>query len=49
MSGYNMGDTLNGRNNANSQGGPITINSAYGKPLYFQQPRTIRLQAKFNF
>ena len=49
MSGYNMGDTLNGRNNGNSQGGPITINSAYGKPLYFQQPRTIRLQAKFNF
>jgi hypothetical protein len=30
-------------------GGPITINSQYGQPLYYQQPRTIRLGVKFTF
>ncbi len=30
-------------------GGPQTINSAYGKPLYYQAPRTIRLQVHFTF
>jgi hypothetical protein len=49
MSPYSVSDALNGRNNLNSQGGPITINSAYGKPLYYQNPRTIRLQANFTF
>ena len=36
-------------NSSNSLGGPLTINSQYGKPLYYQQPRTIRLGAKFTF
>jgi hypothetical protein len=31
------------------KGGPQTINSEYGKPLYWQAPRTIRLQVHFNF
>ncbi len=29
--------------------GPQTINAAYGKPLYYQSPRVIRLQVHFNF
>jgi len=37
----NTGDLLTG--------GPQTINAAYGKPLYYQLPRTIRLQVHFNF
>jgi hypothetical protein len=49
MTPYNLTDALNGRGNQNSQGGPLTISSEYGKPLYFQAPRTIRLQAKFSF
>jgi Carboxypeptidase regulatory-like domain len=50
---YNVQDSLNGKIIAgqfsNSQGGPETINSQYGKPLYWQHPRTIRLQATFTF
>jgi hypothetical protein len=50
---YNLQASLNGTtiNGAasNNLGGPETINSQYGKPLYYQQPRTIRLQAKFTF
>ncbi len=30
-------------------GGPQAINSASGKPLYYQLPRTIRLSARFTF
>jgi len=30
-------------------GGPITINSQYGKPFYYQLPRNIRLGVKFTF
>lgn len=29
--------------------GNITVNSQYGKPLFFQQSRTIRLQLHYNF
>jgi Carboxypeptidase regulatory-like domain len=50
---YNMQASLNGQITAgqfsNSQGGPETINSQLGKPLYWQHPRTIRLQASFSF
>jgi Carboxypeptidase regulatory-like domain len=46
---YSVSDALNGRNNQSSLGSPITVNSQYGKPLYYQLPRTIRLQAKFTF
>ncbi len=52
MSPYNVSQVLN-IDNVNYTGtersGPITINSQYGKPLYYQQPRTIRLGAKFTF
>jgi hypothetical protein len=43
---YSISDVLN---SSNSQGGPLTINSQYGKPMYFQAARTIRLGAKFVF
>ena len=46
MSPYSVSSVLNSNN---SQSGPITINSQYGKPLYYQLPRTIRLGAKFTF
>jgi hypothetical protein len=46
---YNVSDAFNGMNGLSHTGGPITVNSQYGKPLYYQQPRTIRLQAKFTF
>ena len=46
---YNVTQALNGVNNGNNLGGPETINSQYGKPLYYQLPRTIRLQARFTF
>ncbi len=43
---YNVTNMLS---NGGVSGGPQTINSAYGKPLYYQNPRTIRLQVHFNF
>jgi hypothetical protein len=46
---YSVQQALNGIDGQNNQGGPETINSQYGKPLYYQQPRTIRLQARFTF
>lgn len=50
---YDVQASLNGTpiggQPSNSLGGPETINSQYGKPLYWQHPRTIRLQASFTF
>jgi len=53
---YNVQNSLNGipiggqlSNNVAGGSGPETINSQYGKPLYWQHPRTIRLQATFTF
>jgi hypothetical protein len=46
MSPYNVTNTLM---SGGVSGGPQTINSEYGKPLFWQQPRTIRLQVHFNF
>jgi hypothetical protein len=43
---YNLNNILTSNN---SQGGPITVNSQYGKPLYYQLARTIRLGVKFSF
>jgi hypothetical protein len=43
---YNVSNVLNSQNNL---GAPETVNSQYGKPLYFQLARTIRLQARFTF
>ena len=56
---YNVAASLNGTpiNGAPSNGNnadattaiPETISAEYGKPLYYQQPRTIRLQVNFSF
>ena len=46
MNKYNVSDVLNSNNNL---GAAETINSQYGKPMYFQLARTIRLGAKFSF
>jgi hypothetical protein len=50
---YNIQASLNGTpingQPSNNLGGPETINSQYGKPLYYQHPRGIRLQASFTF
>jgi hypothetical protein len=50
---YNVQSSLNGTpingQPSNNVGGPETINSQYGKPLYYQHPRGIRLSAAFNF
>jgi hypothetical protein len=38
-----------GLNSSLFTAGPQTLNSQYGKPLYYQQTRTIRLGVKFTF
>jgi hypothetical protein len=43
---YSVSQLLNSNN---SVGGPETVNSQYGKPLYYQLARTIRLGVKFSF
>jgi hypothetical protein len=53
MSPYNVQTALNGTvvagNFTNSQGGPETVSSLYGKPLYYQLPRTLRLAFHYQF
>jgi hypothetical protein len=53
MTPYNVQSSLNGESIngtvSNSTSGPETINSQYGKPLYHQLPRTLRLQLTFTF
>ena len=53
MTPYDVQGSLNGNpiggQLSNSQAGPETINSQYGKPLYWQHPRTIRMQLTFSF
>jgi len=49
MHPYNLSSVLNSTPYSNATGGPITINSQYGTPLFYQLARTIRLQAKFTF
>jgi hypothetical protein len=46
MSKYSVADVLS---SSNSQGGPITVNSQYGKPMCYQLARTIRLGFKLTF
>ena len=48
MSPYNLTSVLS-HTLSNPTGGPITINSQYATPLFYQLARTIRLQAKFTF
>jgi hypothetical protein len=43
---YNITNLLNA---SNSQPGPITVNSQYGKPIIWQQPRSLRLSIKYSF
>lgn len=45
---YNVQSLLNS-GSLFTGGGPITINSQYGKPLFYQTSRTIRLGVKFTF
>jgi hypothetical protein len=53
MAPYNIQQSLNGQaiagNPSNNLGGPETLNSQYGKPLYYQLPRTIRLAFHYTF
>lgn len=58
MNAYSVSDVLNGapaganpdgRPTQNNVGGPESISSLYGKPLSYQNPRTIRLQINFTF
>ena len=50
---YNVQASLNGApiggQLSNSQAGPMTISSEYGKPLYYQLPRNLRLAVRFTF
>jgi hypothetical protein len=47
MHPYNVQALLN--SSLSTGGLPITISSQYGKPLYWQIPRTIRLQLRYTF
>jgi hypothetical protein len=50
MHAYNVSNVLNDNGtHLNNVYGPETISNEYGKPLYYQAPRTIRLQAHFTF
>jgi hypothetical protein len=47
---YNVSTLLNsGGGVTGTPGGPITINSLYGKPMYFQTSRNIYMSVKFSF
>jgi hypothetical protein len=56
---YSLADMLNGQyinggtsydnGSLNSQGGPLTLSSEYGKPHTYQLARTIRLAVNFTF
>ncbi len=50
LNGVNVnGGSVNDNGTLNSQGGPITLSSLYGKGLHYQLPRTIRFAIHFNF
>lgn len=52
MTPYNLSTVLNSANQQAAFGappGPVTINSQYGKPLYYQLARNFRLGVKFTF
>jgi len=48
MNPYNISTALNS-GSIFTGGAPITINAEYGKPLFYQLSRTIRLGVKFTF
>ncbi len=49
MSKYDYKAAMNGPNNGTPNGGPITVDSMYGKPYEYQQARNIRLGLHFTF
>jgi hypothetical protein len=50
MNPYNVSDVLNGvGTHTNNVYGPETISAEYGKPIYYQIPRHLRLQVSFTF
>ena len=50
LAGSLNGTVANSNSNCTIAGcAPETINSQYGKPLYYQQPRYIRLQLNYSF
>jgi hypothetical protein len=49
MSKYDYANTMRNSFWGSTAGGPITINSEYGKPYLFQLSRNIRLGAHFTF
>jgi hypothetical protein len=47
---YNVPALLNsGGGSTGTPGGPITVSSLYGKPLYYQLSRNLRMAVKFTF
>jgi hypothetical protein len=46
---YDWKALLNTSSKSGSGGGPITINSQYGKPFEYQVGRNIRFQLHYNF
>jgi hypothetical protein len=49
MNKYNYLAEMNASPLGSSAGGPITINSEYGKPYLYQLSRNIRLGIHFTF
>jgi outer membrane receptor protein involved in Fe transport len=50
MNPYSVSNVLNGiGTHTNNVYGPETISAEYGKPIYYQIPRHIRLQVNFTF
>jgi hypothetical protein len=50
MSKYDYTAAMNtGADNGTTYGGPIVVDSMYGKPYFFQQPRNIRFALHFTF
>jgi hypothetical protein len=49
MTKYNYAALMNGSPLGSPGGGPITVNSQYGKPYLYQLSRNIRLAVHFTF
>jgi hypothetical protein len=50
MSPYNYTALMNNApTNPTAAGGPLTVDSQYGKPLFYQPSRNIRLGLHFTF
>jgi hypothetical protein len=49
MTAYNYTAAMNNSPLGSTAGGPITVDSQYGKPLFYQQPRNVRFAMHFTF